>query len=121
MKIRNLISCVCCVLVAVCMLIAAITQIPPAKKLQRFSSSHSSSNIPVLMGLRADSVLNVGSAAELDALPGIGPTLAGRIIKMREARGSFTFPEELLQVEGIGDSTLQLILSALAEDFVPVE
>ena len=45
--------------------------------------------------------INVASAADLDALPGIGPVLAERIVALRSERGSFRSVEELEQVQGI--------------------
>jgi competence protein ComEA len=46
--------------------------------------------------------LNRAGLAELDALPGIGPVLAGRILQHRDAHGPFREPEDLLAVPGIG-------------------
>ncbi len=46
--------------------------------------------------------LNQAGLAELDALPGIGPVLAGRILQHRSAHGPFREPEDLLAVPGIG-------------------
>ena len=46
--------------------------------------------------------LNRATAADLDALPGVGPVLAGRIIAQRERQGPFREVEELLAVRGIG-------------------
>jgi competence protein ComEA len=46
--------------------------------------------------------LNQAGLAELDALPGIGPVLAGRILQHRNAHGPFREPEDLLAVPGIG-------------------
>ena len=50
--------------------------------------------------------LNAATAAQLDALPGIGPVLAGRIIAWRDTHGRFTRVEELGEVTGIGDKLL---------------
>ncbi|NYI06655.1 ComEA family DNA-binding protein [Allostreptomyces psammosilenae] len=47
--------------------------------------------------------LNQATAAQLDALPGVGPVLAQRIIDHREDRGGFTSVDELRDVDGIGD------------------
>jgi len=47
--------------------------------------------------------LNTATASELDGLPGIGPTLAARIIQYRTENGPFNASEELLNVSGIGD------------------
>lgn len=48
--------------------------------------------------------INRASAQELDALPGIGPVLAERIIKFRKVNGPFSLPEDLQKVSGIGSS-----------------
>ncbi|HHW92238.1 MAG TPA: ComEA family DNA-binding protein [Firmicutes bacterium] len=47
--------------------------------------------------------LNRATKAELETLPGIGPTLAERIISYREQQGPFRRPEDLKNVSGIGD------------------
>ena len=62
----------------------------------------------------ADSILNTGDAAALDALPGIGTVLSERIVAYREEHGAFVYPEELRNVKGIGEKRLQAILDALA-------
>jgi competence protein ComEA len=53
----------------------------------------------------ATALINLNSAtpAELEALPGIGPTLAGAIIAERERRGGFRSVNELRDVRGIGE------------------
>ena len=45
--------------------------------------------------------INTATAAELEALPGIGEVLAGRIVAFREANGPFGRVEELDAVDGI--------------------
>jgi len=47
--------------------------------------------------------LNAAGQSLLETLPGIGPTLARRIIQYREINGRFTSIEELRDVSGIGD------------------
>jgi competence protein ComEA len=47
--------------------------------------------------------LNTASVAQLDALPGVGPTLARRIVEFREKRGGFKRVEELLAIPGISE------------------
>lgn len=47
--------------------------------------------------------LNTATQAQLETLPGIGPTLAQSIIAERDRRGGFTSVEQLRQVRGIGD------------------
>jgi len=51
--------------------------------------------------------LNRATAADLDALPGIGPVLAGRIVARRSRAGPFRRPEDLLAVPGIGPRLLE--------------
>jgi competence protein ComEA len=47
--------------------------------------------------------LNSADQAALETLPGIGPSLAGRILAWREEHGRFGSVEDLLDVSGIGD------------------
>jgi competence protein ComEA len=47
--------------------------------------------------------LNAATSDELETLPGVGPTLAGRIVDWRVANGGFKSVEDLLKVGGIGD------------------
>ncbi|MGY1763805.1 ComEA family DNA-binding protein [Geodermatophilus sp. SYSU D00779] len=49
--------------------------------------------------------LNTATAADLDALPGIGPVLAQRIVEHRERNGRFRSVEQLDDVPGIGPAT----------------
>ena len=51
--------------------------------------------------------VNVASAEELDALPGIGPALAARILAYRKEHGSFASLDDLALVDGIGTRTVE--------------
>jgi competence protein ComEA len=50
--------------------------------------------------------LNTASAEQLDALPGVGPVLAGRILDWRAQHGRFSSVDELGEVSGIGEKVL---------------
>jgi comEA protein len=47
--------------------------------------------------------INTASAAEFEALPGIGPKMAARIIEYRQKNGPFKKVEELMNVRGLGE------------------
>ena len=53
--------------------------------------------------------VNRAAAAELAALPGVGPGLAQRIVEERERRGRFESPEALRYVLGMGPKKLAAI------------
>ncbi len=59
--------------------------------------------------------VNRANSADLQALPGVGPVLADRIVAHREANGPFTRVEDLLDVPGIGETKLAAI-----RDFVRI-
>ncbi len=59
------------------------------------------------LGLAIDP--NLATNADLEALPGIGPVLAGRIVEFREEQGPFQKIENLLEVKGMGPKILEKI------------
>lgn len=58
--------------------------------------------------------VNQASAAELDALPGIGPALSERIVQYRDQIGGFRAIEELTEVSGIGPKLFAKIRDQLS-------
>ena len=57
----------------------------------------------------AAGVVNVNTATseQLQLLPRVGPSLAGRIVEFREANGPFQTVEEIVAVKGIGESSFE--------------
>src|SRR3989442_1195367 len=49
--------------------------------------------------------LNTATAAQLEALPGIGMKTAERIVEYRQKNGSFKKIEELMNVRGVGEKS----------------
>lgn len=47
--------------------------------------------------------INTASAADLEALPGIGAKTAARIVEYRQKNGPFKKIEELMNVRGVGE------------------
>lgn len=51
--------------------------------------------------------LNASSGEQLQALPGVGPSTAAKIVEYRTEHGGFTSIDELLAVKGIGPKKLE--------------
>lgn len=51
--------------------------------------------------------LNTADQGTLETLPGVGPVTAGAILAWRTDNGGFTSVDELLEVDGIGEATLE--------------
>ena len=60
--------------------------------------------------------INVATVEELQALPGIGPSIAQRIVDYRLANGLFSTLEDLIGVNGIGETTFEEI-----EDLITID
>jgi len=70
---------------------------------------------PVDLGREVESVpaypidVQVASATEMQALPGVGPVLAARIVATRASRNGFDSVDDLLAVSGIGAGRLETL------------
>jgi comEA protein len=51
--------------------------------------------------------INAAASDDLEAVPGIGKSLATRIVAFREKNGAFKSVDELLKVQGIGEKSLE--------------
>jgi competence protein ComEA len=57
--------------------------------------------------------LNTATAAELTELPGVGPKTAARIVEYRQKKGPFKKPEELMNVQGVGEKSFLRLKSQI--------
>ena len=60
--------------------------------------------------------LNTATIQQLESLPGIGPTLARRILEFREKNHGFKRVEELLAVPGISEKKWKAIRDKVQVD-----
>lgn len=67
------------------------------------------SNQSVYSQTQAKLDINTATIEELSSLPGIGPSLADKIVRYRQSVGRFNYLEELLNVPGIGEKKLERI------------
>ena len=58
--------------------------------------------------------LNTATLEQLDALPGVGPVTAQKILDFREQKGGFTSVDDLDAVPGIGPARLEQLRDAAA-------
>lgn len=81
---------------------AAGEEIPPSSPVSSISSSGTSNDQPLVN-------INTANTDELQTLNGIGPSKASAIVSYREENGLFQTVEDLGQVSGIGDKSLEKI------------
>ncbi len=76
---------------------------PPAGIMSRPSTTHMSGSSSPSTPLAPGSIsLNRATLADLDRLPGVGPSTAQKILEFRAQAGGFKSIEQLMDVKGIG-------------------
>ena len=65
--------------------------------------------------------INAADSAAWEALPGIGPRLAQRILRFRDALGGFHSVEQVAETFGLADSTFQKVRPYLLNSNLPVK
>ncbi len=76
-----------------------------------------SSQLSVKRSVPSDRVhinINTATSQELQTLQGIGPVMAQRIIEYRQISGEFSTVDDLTNVKGIGEKTLERIRDSIA-------
>jgi competence protein ComEA len=74
---------------------------PDAAPIPRPGAAPAAGDAPGAPAAKVD--LNAATVEQLDALPGVGPVTAQRILEWRTQHGRFTRVEQLREIEGIGE------------------
>jgi competence protein ComEA len=76
-----------------------VPMLPPHAPLSQEPPARSTSERPAPLNL------NAATEQQLEALPGIGPATATRIVEYRKKNGPFKKAEDLMNVKGIGEKS----------------
>lgn len=115
-------------LAAVLIIVCAFAAFRPSES--GITSERSADTAEIMMGgdgessdelLPGDKInINTANLETLCLLPGIGETIGQRIIDRRDANGNFSSADELIEIEGIGENTLDEIRTYISlEDDAP--
>jgi competence protein ComEA len=74
------------------------------------------SNVSPSPSMKGKININKASVQQLDTLPGVGPSIAQKIVEYRSSRGDFKSIEELNNVSGIGDEKYKDIKDLITVD-----
>ena len=83
------------------------TQVAVPRKGETLAGSGATGGVATAVADDGRVNLNTADLAELETLPRVGEVLAQRIIDYRTANGPFASVDDLLDVSGIGDATLE--------------
>ena len=93
-------SSIVCLVICVCLFADACARLPrAAQTLEAAPGPHNELRINI----------NTAAAHELESLPGIGETMAARIVSHRERYGAFRRAEHLMMVRGISDKKFRAL------------
>jgi competence protein ComEA len=81
--------------------VLAMAAIPAAAAQQKSPGTKSSSAAAPTTPVN----INTATQEQLEALPGLGPKVAQRIIEYRQKNGNFKKVEDLMNVKGIGEKS----------------
>ena len=96
-----------------------LKRISPYFNFPKFRRSQSKKNLrPALTSQKKD--LNSVTAADLQAVSGIGPVLSDRIVRFRKSLGGFLVKEQLLDVYGLDTSVAKRAMAAFSLKQIPV-
>jgi competence protein ComEA len=85
--------------------IAALVASGPVAQAQTPKAAKTSAAARVRATPGAPVNLNAASLAQLQTLPGVGPSTAQRILDYRQKNGAFKKIEELMNVKGMGEKS----------------
>ena len=103
----------CLLILAAALAAAGLFPLKRSEKVTYGSRTNRILSLPAVPHLADDDLSNTGNVEELILLPGIGPAAADGILAERENNGPFIYPEDLISVNGIGESKLSQIRTFL--------
>lgn len=95
-------------LLAACLVLAAVSALggyhPPVQT--GYEASLREARVLPVPVQQGSIPVNLADETMLDNLPGIGPGTAKAMVEERQLYGPFFYPEDLMQVQGIGEKKL---------------